>query len=270
MKNRTLSDRLLRSSAALPLLIASPAFAASPGYDWSGFYAGLTAGATWSKSHETTSLPCNEALGRGYLCAAGSPGEAPALRAALNGSYSNTAFTGGAEGGYNWQSGAAVYGAELDLQKFRGASKSTTLFATGAGFAAGTPMNLNSSTNADWLFTARGRLGYAFNSLLVYGTGGLAVTTLSTNFTYSDANTPPGQGNWSHSETKVGWVAGGGAEWKLSQAWSAKIEYLYVKLGSATAAGAITNPAAFGYANAVSTSADLTAQIARVGVNYKF
>jgi outer membrane immunogenic protein len=266
MKIRALKDRLLRGTAALPLLIASPAFAASPAYNWSGFYVGLTAGATWSSSHETTSLPCTEALGVGDICSTVFPANGPIVRGAMTGSFDKTGFVGGGEAGFNLQNGPAVYGIELDLQRFQGAWKSVTAISAGPLPTAGMPMNLNSSADADWLFTARGRIGYAFDSFLVYGTGGLALTRLSTNFTLSDSGGDAG--NWTQVKEKVGWVAGGGVEWMLSKTWSVKGEYLYVKFGSQTASGSVVN--GFGYTNAISTSADLTAQIARAGLNYKF
>ncbi len=265
-----MKSRLMRGVAALPILFAGPALAASPTYDWSGFYAGLTAGATWSRSQETTNIPCSEPLGTGYFCVAGTPAQGPTIAAAMTGSYSKTGFTGGAEAGYNWQNGAAVYGVEADLQTLKGASKSTTILGTGLNFVPGSPINLSSSTDADWLLTARGRVGYAFDSLLVYGTGGLAVTRLRTSFNYRDSNTFLGVGSWTDAETKIGWVAGAGAEWRLSQAWSVKAEYLYVKFGSITASGTIATTTGIAYSNAISTSADLTAQIARAGLNYKF
>jgi outer membrane immunogenic protein len=186
----------------------------------------------------------------------------------LTGPYSATRFIGGIEAGYNWQAGPAVYGLEVDLQNFQGASKSATVSSTGAAIiAAGTPLSLTSSTDAHWLLTARGRLGYAFDRLLVYGTGGIAITRLSTTFTFSDSITP-GQGNWSQSNTKIGWAAGAGVEWMLTKNWSVKAEYLHVDFGAITAFGTVTSPG--GYANAISTSADLTADIARAGINYKF
>src|SRR6202022_2219096 len=111
-------------------------------------------------------------------------------------------FEGGAEAGYNWQTGPWVFGIEGDLE------------ATGA-----------SDTFAPWKFsnpwfgTVRGRAGYAFNNILFYGTAGLAFGELDgQNFSLSD------------SHTTAGWTAGVGAEFGLAQNWSAKIEYLYVDL----------------------------------------
>jgi outer membrane immunogenic protein len=113
-------------------------------------------------------------------------------------------FEGGVQAGYNWQSGPLVFGVEGDIQ------------ATGADdtFA---PWKFSNP----WFGTARGRVGYAFNNILFYGTAGLAFGDLR------------GQTfGLSENHTTVGWAAGVGAEFGLTQNWSAKIEYLYVDLAS--------------------------------------
>lgn len=111
-------------------------------------------------------------------------------------------LVGGAQAGYNWQTGPWVFGIEGDLE------------ATGA-----------SDTFAPWKFsnpwfgTVRGRAGYALNNILFYGTGGLAFGELS------------GQTfGLSESHTNAGWTVGLGAEVGFARNWSAKVEYLYVDL----------------------------------------
>ena len=111
-------------------------------------------------------------------------------------------FEGGAQVGYNFQTGPWVFGIEGDIQ------------GTGA-----------SDTFAPWKFsnpwfgTVRGRAGYALNNVLFYGTAGLAFGELS------------GQTfGLSESHTNAGWTIGLGAEVGLARNWSAKVEYLYVDL----------------------------------------
>ncbi len=113
-------------------------------------------------------------------------------------------FVGGVQAGYNWQSGPWVFGVEGDIQ------------ATGANdtFA---PWKFSNP----WFGTVRGRVGYAFNNILFYGTGGLAFGELrGETFGLSETH------------TKAGWTVGVGAEFGLTQNWSAKIEYLYVDLAN--------------------------------------
>jgi outer membrane immunogenic protein len=81
----------------------------------------------------------------------------------------------------------------------------------------------------------RGRLGFlATPNLLLYGTGGFAYGQVKSSATL--VFTPPIDGTYfgSTSETKYGWTAGAGAEYAFGNNWSAKIEYLYVDLGTAT------------------------------------
>jgi len=138
-------------------------------------------------------------------------------------------LVGGVQAGYNWQSGAFVFGVEGDVQ------------ATGADdtFA---PWKFSNP----WFGTLRGRAGYAFNNILFYGTGGLALGELRGE-TFGLAE----------SHTTAGWTAGVGAEFGLAQNWSAKIEYLYVDLADAhfTVTNA-SNGSRFG--------------LVRAGVNYHF
>jgi outer membrane immunogenic protein len=111
---------------------------------------------------------------------------------------------GGVTGGYNWQSGQVVFGLEGDLQ------------GTGADdrFA-------NYKFSNPWFGTVRGRLGYAFNNILIYGTGGLAFGSLEAELN-----------GLQQSQTSVGYAVGAGAEFGIYQNWTAKIEYLYVNLSS--------------------------------------
>jgi opacity protein-like surface antigen len=48
-----------------------------------------------------------------------------------------------------------------------------------------------------------------------------------------------------------------------------RAEYLYVHFSAITASGVVSDTAA-AYGSAISTSTDLSAHIARAGINYKF
>ena len=112
--------------------------------------------------------------------------------------------SGGVQAGYNWQIGHWVLGVEGDLE------------ATGADdtFA---PWKFSNP----WFGTLRGRGGYAFGNVFLYGTAGLAFGELKGE-TFGLAET----------HTTAGWTAGVGAEVGLAPRWTAKIEYLYVDLSN--------------------------------------
>src|SRR5262249_35751872 len=70
----------------------------------------------------------------------------------------------------------------------------------------------------------------------------------------------------SSHNTKAGWTAGGGLEGRLAGNWTAKIEYLYLDLGTVTT---IPAPAA-NSTTAVAFNSRVTDNVLRVGLNYKF
>lgn len=275
----------LLSSVALSVFIAAPAMAADlpvkappaappPAVaalpNWSGFYAGVNAGADWAYSGDpSTSVSCGPASGYsfGYFdpFTPGCP-DIPAVNALGTGSMSGSGFTGGAQAGYNWQFNSTVVGAEVDFDAFHAKAS-----RTGSGTVASVfPVSgtITNSVDANWLFTARGRLGWAFNDVLAYATGGLAVTHLTATNSYADPT--PTAVTWSNSATKAGWTAGAGLEWALSQHWSARVEYLYVHFDAITASGVVADNPPPGYGSAISTSTDLSAHIVRAAINYKF
>ena len=75
---------------------------------------------------------------------------------------------------------------------------------------------------------------------------------------------------FSNSSTRAGWTIGAGVELKLSANWSAKLEYLYVDLGSVSNTFATTIPALGGGFLGVSGSSRVSDNILRAGLNYKF
>jgi outer membrane immunogenic protein len=109
-------------------------------------------------------------------------------------------------------------------------------------------------SNMNWFGTARGRLGYAFGSALLYGTGGFAYGNVKNTFT--------GIGAFSASETQTGWVAGGGLEYKFTPSWSIKSEYQFLSLDASDPNGA--GPLGIGLGDRTEV------HTVRAGVNYFF
>jgi outer membrane immunogenic protein len=68
----------------------------------------------------------------------------------------------------------------------------------------------------------------------------------------------------SSNTTRTGWVVGGGAEWAISGPWSAKLEYLFMDLGTVNTSFAGPGPFTL-----VTTSSRITDNIVRVGINYR-
>jgi outer membrane immunogenic protein len=244
-------------------------------FSWSGFYIGANAGRAWGDTDAHTSTTCHDvslnAMGfaKGVDCPFSSPAQFAVIGAAGRGSMSDQGLTGGGQAGVNLQTGSMVFGLEVDLQSFKlGASRSGTAADPGN---PGSFITVSTAFDTDWLFTARSRLGWAVApSLLLYGTGGVALTELGVRNALSSSGPPVAEGLGSASGRVTGWTIGGGAEWALSRNWSVRAEYLYLDFGKTTANASVLDGGAHNFNNNVATAVDLTAHIARAGVNYKF
>jgi outer membrane immunogenic protein len=230
---------------------------------WSGFYAGLNAGGVWADARTNTSTAC---LAADQIDCPFLTSTAP-VSAAGSGRISDRGFTGGVQAGVNLQTGRLVYGLEVDAQSFK-------LGGTRIGTAndpahLGNVITVGTSFDTDWLFTARSRFGWtAAPNLLLYGTGGVAATELGVRNSISTSLTGA-QGAASHTGRVTGWTLGGGAEWALNRHWTVRAEYLYLDFGNVTANASVSDGVTGNPSN-LATTVNLTAHIARAGVNYKF
>ena len=108
---------------------------------------------------------------------------------------------GGGQLGYNWQSGKIVFGIEADIS----AGKSRNIFSDQY-----IDVNLTGSI--------RGRLGLAFDRILLYATGGVGFVRIFGQS--SNLSTAPAK------KTLVRPVAGAGIEYALDRNWTIGAEYL--------------------------------------------
>jgi outer membrane immunogenic protein len=223
-------------------------------YSWTGCYVGGNVGSAWGRSNPTTVL----------TNAAGAPltnANALSINALDSPNIRLDGFTGGGQIGCNYQTGNFVFGIEADFNAFdlnqRLSQTATGTFPIGVG-----TFTVNNTVKTDWLITARPRIGYAWDTFLLYATGGLAVTNVrySTSFSGADENEAA-----SFDKKAIGWTVGGGFEYALTRNWTTKVEYLYANFGSPSIT-AIDNDGTTLFNHKVS----LTANIVRVGANYKF
>lgn len=247
---RTLS--LVAAAAASLLCVASASAAdaprrqvAQPYYPapvtdaWQGFYAGFNVSYGWSNSSSSFDT------GVGVI----------------DSSVKATGIGGGGTLGYNWQVSRFVFGLEGDANwgNIKGSGQND--FALFGGLIPGT---IAGSTSLDSYATVRGRLGYAFGDRqqwLPYVTGGWAMGRMTASGDASVFGAPIG--SFSTSQTKHGYALGGGVEYKINQALSAKVEYLHLDLGSLDGtANTIAGPFA--------VSAPAKANLIRAGLNFHF
>ena len=247
------------ASAKSPMLFKAPMLAA---WTWAGPYIGGTVGYSAGKSKTDTIFT--------------DPGSGAELFA-TSASRRLDGAIGGAQAGYNWLAGILLAGVEGDLN-YSGQRAKLNAVCPGEICnpsligVIGDPSVLakfEDGQKLEWFATLRARLGVTVTpDAIAYVTGGLAVgevMTAGTVFGFDGDGNPVNTIVSSHN-TKAGWVAGGGIEGRLVGNWTAKIEYLYLDLGTVTTIPApvpkSTTAAAF--------NSRITDNILRVGVNYKF
>jgi outer membrane immunogenic protein len=207
---------LLAGVAGLLLLAGAPANAADLGVGpvyrappvvalpvpiaiWTGCYIGAQIGGGWGR--KTVS--------------------APDLAPGISVTADTSGILGGGQVGCNYQFAPNwVIGIEGDgsAADIRGDVTETVFDITGTAHA-----------RTDWIASVTGRLGWAWNWVLVYAKGGAAWA----GDRYS-ADIPVLDEHLEASETRTGWTVGGGVEWAFWNNWSAKVEYDFYDFGTRT------------------------------------
>ena len=236
-------DIFLSAAAMLPMSVS--AFAADlpsrvapiappPVFSWTGFYLGGQVGYQWTA----------ESSGTVY-------GIAPGAVIGGEPNFNQAGVIGGGHVGYNYQINQIVLGIEGDVEgsTFTGSGP----YASGA-YRFKTEINFEASI--------RGRLGYAWDRLLIYGTGGVAFASVDNTYTAFPGGTAAGSDYLTSNRT--GWTVGGGFEYFFRPNWSINAEYRYTDLGThddlllASSAGTLAD------------HRHETLNAARLGVSYHF
>jgi opacity protein-like surface antigen/outer membrane receptor protein involved in Fe transport len=201
-------------------------------YDWTGLYVGAHADSSWTKFsaiNTTTGRP------------------------AAPGDVSPSGWHGGIQLGYDYMMPSRmVIGIEGDVSS---GGRATTTTA----YVSGTSANENNVFDSE---SARARLGYAVDNILLYGTAGLAWSNnqyIRTQLTGMFNLATPGTEE-AVNKYLTGWTAGGGVAFAFEQNWNAFAEYRYTSFGSSTVA--------LPFSQVVTTSKTDVSEI-DFGVNYK-
>lgn len=227
------------------LALGSIAHAQEPGagqsgyHDWSGAYAGVVLGYGTGRS-VFTDLD-------GYNAPGGKFG---------------VGLSGGMAGltlGYNLQDGPVVFGLEGELGY---------LDASGSGVQEAFAVVQDSFgfIQPSLYGSLAARLGFSIDKALVFARAGVAFTGANGRFEDACSLAPCGPGLLSATAEgiNVGLTLGGGVEYALDEAWSAKIEYAYLGFGTRTATGVSSFGPVFSY------DYDQPVHSLRVGLNYRF
>ena len=177
------------ASAADMAMRPAPAVPVPAGFSWAGTYVGAELGMGWAQN-DLTAWRNGAFYGQADISG----------RGALGGIFA----------GHNWQSGNVVYGLEADIE-WSGVKGDFT--ASGNSYSYALPIQ----------GSARARLGWAFDRALVYGTGGVAVASIATNYVGND-----------YSHVRAGWTIGAGLDYAFTDNLFARLEYRYVDFAGFT------------------------------------
>jgi outer membrane immunogenic protein len=208
------------------------------GVNWAGWYAGVNGGYGWSEfddqllDHNASEM--------------------------FNGLSPSGGF-GGGQIGYNWQGiwhPRLVLGVEVDIQ---GADIGDSRLDNSN--LAKVPVR--HASQLDWFGSVRGRLGYASGPALFYGTGGFAYGNVRNDVRFLQSGT-----EFKADNTATGYTVGGGVEYEINSAWSAKVEYQYLNLGKNDP---VRTTDGVPFSNFIGTKVEDDAfHTVRAGVNYHF
>lgn len=226
---------------AADLPVSSQSYPATPLYSWTGCYLGVAGGGSWGQAQPVAVI---------------SPNPANVGRPVTN-KFDVSGGVFGGTVGCNYQLSAMAFGIENDFSwsGIRGSGRDIAPFNTAA----------TNTIKERWLDTVRGRVGFAWDQFLIYGTGGAAFANANVLVCGPAACV-------SDSKIQIGWVVGAGIEWAVWTgpvgSWTIKLEYVHVDLGS----GRYINPPVVvaGGGTFVTRDVTLTNDIVRGGINWKF
>ncbi|GLK57066.1 outer membrane immunogenic protein [Methylopila capsulata] len=248
----------LASAADLPAYEAPAAIAVS-GFTWTGFYVGAHAGYVWG-DHDIKTRGKDD-MTRSNVDRRLRP---PSI------GIDGDGWMVGAQAGYNFQldNSPIVFGVEADISytDIDDTRRYAIPFDRGPGI-----IRSSFKQELEFLGTVRGRLGYAFDRVLVYGTGGLAYGKVKTSARFLNNSTGGGTLGFSDRESgvEVGYAVGGGVEYAVTDNITVKGEYLYYDLGDTKLNVNRTALAPVGQSG-YRSKFENDGHIARLGVNYKF
>ncbi len=246
------------TAAALAMTVAGAASAADlpvksqlpvvPVFSWTGCYLGMHAGGGRGTKDMTDPVQLVQDTLSGTPVTAG----ITTVRTTPTG-----AVIGG-EIGCDYQfAGNVVVGIE-------GTASGTTMRGSAlVGLPAGNPgdLALVQSTN-DFLASVTGRIGYAFDTVLIYGRGGFAVAGDKYDVSGGDF-AGLGPFHFQGADNRYGWVVGGGVDWAFTPHWSMNVEYDFYHFGSG---GILMTDQFSGLTGLVDVKQ--TVQVVKVGFNF--
>jgi outer membrane immunogenic protein len=206
--------KLFLTSAAVLAFSAGAAFASdlpthkgpppapiAPPFSWTGFSIGIEGG--FGSGGENDNLS-----------------SVPLPTVPTGDSFGVSGPIGGIDAGYDQQFNSFVIGvvADIEASDIHGGTSFNVTPCSGG------PCVGSLSMHNTWQSSLRARAGVAFDRLLIYGTGGLAIADDQENSYYNHSGT-----TWlgSQTDTLYGWTVGVGAEYAITDHWTTSAELRY-------------------------------------------
>jgi len=255
-----LAGMTLPSAAAdLGPIGKAPAIAPAPIFSWTGCYVGGFVGGAFA---ERDVINTDRGVSPAFVTAFNDP---------INHSWTtnlDSSFIGGGTLGcnYQWPGSSFVVGIEGEAAFMR-------LDGTAAD-----PLSLGLDTIAttrvgDWYGMITGRVGWAINTVLLYGKAGAAFVDVEHTVVDACSVAPCGAAliATSFSDTKTTWTAGGGIEWAFAPNWTVKAEYMFIALDDVDRSCGVIRGAVAAAGSIACFDHDLGGiHTGKLGVNFRF
>lgn len=243
--------------------------AATPVFSWTGCYLGGHVGAGWDRT-KFTDPGSPDGFGRISQTITATPGGSVSVDGGAD-------VLGGGQIGCdyqfasNWVIGLA---GDFSWTNIKGHGNNGDPFFNNKDGTS--PITL--STRTEWLASATGRLGYAWDRVMIYGKGGVAFA--HDRYSIQNLLAIPSTGticqvgvtfvacNPQASTTRTGWTAGAGVEWAFAPNWSMLVEYNHYGFGSK--ALNFSDPAETPGGGPATLQVKQDLDVVKAGVNYRF
>src|ERR1700722_7363537 len=245
---------LFAHAAALAVTLAGPAIAAdlplksdyvAPRFSWTSCYVGGHLGGGFARKDMTDPVQLVQDSFNG----------GPITNGITTVSTSPTGVVIGGQIGCDYQ-----FASNLVIGIEGAASGSTMRGSTTVSLPAGAPDLALVQANTDFLASVTGRVGYAFDNVLLYAKGGVALAGDKYNVSGTFTGLPY---NFQGLDNRYGWIVGGGVDWAFARHWSVNVEYDYYSFGHG---GILMADSINGFAGVVDVKQ--TVQVVKVGLNF--
>lgn len=254
------------------LLGLTPSLGRAASSFWQGPYTGINVGGAFSSQDISTQI--GSVTNSSYFT---SSSDINAVSNASSANQNRQSLITGIQAGHDWAWDQFTYGvaADYSLLPLSSSNRSSQLLSDNS-----TTYSVYTAMSTNWLFTLRGRFGYQTifknHPSLLYITGGMAMSQVNVNNSYSDNAALAGVGGQNNSQNEIGWTVGAGVEIASFGRTTVNLEYAYIHLPTVKTTSTISNSTAgFGIpaqslSSPFTTSGDFHASLFRLGVNYRF